>query len=112
MSLIFNQTLERLRVEMTTDRHGNDVPGDWDSAAAVPMKLWAIDAGDTSEDIESREGSVVEYTARKRGEADLRDSDRIRYRGTVYQIEGAIRFQPGPSRLTSHTIVRLRRAEG
>jgi hypothetical protein len=112
MSVIFNHPLQRLRVEVEQDRHGNDVPGSWDGAQPVAIGLWAVDAGDTDEDVDAREGTVVEYTVRKRGRADLVESDRVVWDGDVYAIEGAIRWQPGPTSRTSHTIVRLRRAEG
>jgi hypothetical protein len=114
VSLIFNQPLVRLRAEATTDRYGNTVPGSWDDPERFAIGLWAIDAGDTSERIENRDSSVVDYTARRRGDISLalKTSDRVEWRGEAYTIVGDIRYQPGPSRLTSHSILRLRRAEG
>lgn len=110
MSLIYNTPIQRLRpAAPTQDRYGNDVPG---VETAAPIGRWNIDAGDTDEDTAARQGTVVEYTIRKRGRVDLVDSDRIVYDGSVYAIEGEIRWQPGPSARTSHTIVRIRRAEG
>jgi hypothetical protein len=110
MSLIFRHVLHRVRVTNTQDRYGNEVPGSW--SEPTPLIGWAVDAGDTSEDRNRGEGSTVEYTVRHIGQVDVLASDRIVYMGKTYEVEGEVRYQPGPTDRTSHTIIRLRRAVG
>lgn len=111
MSKVFSHAITRLRATTIQDRHGNDVES-WDAPAELVMLRWAIDAGDTDEDEDSRETTEVEYTIRGPIGADLLSSDRVRLLGEVYAIRGAIRRQPGATARTSHCIVRLRRVEG
>jgi hypothetical protein len=114
MSAVFRHTMTRLRAPAVENRHGNSVR-DWDDAGVEPgtdLAGWAIDAGDTAGDEAGRSGTIVNYTARRRGDTDVLSSDRLRWRGEVFEVEGDVLFQPGPSVRTSHVIVRLKRAKG
>lgn len=111
-SRVFQHTLTRLRVAEVEDTRGNKVRR-WADAASQPMPGWAVDVGDTTEDRAGREGTTVSYTARKLGlEVDVTSADRLVLFGETFEVAGGVLRQPGPSRRTSHTIVRLTRATG
>jgi hypothetical protein len=113
MSLVFRHTLLRRRSTGTTeDRHGNAV-SDWSSPDELPIPGWAVDAGDTTQDLVGRDGSTVAYTVRKKGlDVDVTGSDRLVLFGEEFPVYGDVLRQPGATDATSHTIVRLIRAEG
>lgn len=112
MSAVFRHTVDVIRGVREKDRYNNDVTR-WANAPETPDRGWAVDVGDTSSDRDGREGVVVTYTLRKRGpKAEILPTDRIRLFGEVFTIQGDVVYQPGPSRMTSHTILRLKRSEG
>jgi hypothetical protein len=112
VSLVFNQTITRRRAPSSTNSRG-EVVRSWDSAVDAPLSGWALDAGDTSEVNDGRDGIVRVWTARCRSlTVDLVDSDRVVVFGVEYLIDGAVLRQPGPSSMTSHTILRLVHVDG
>lgn len=103
--------LLRERPTATPDgRGGTDY--DYDGAVAVSLPGWALDAGPTVGDLQNRDGVEIVWTARGPYAADIERHDRITVLGEKYRIEGAVRRQPGPSALTSHTILELKRWDG
>ncbi|MDR6691346.1 hypothetical protein J2X55_002258 [Microbacterium sp. 1154] len=100
-----------VRAPVTEDRRGQDVRN-WDAATRTDLDGWAIDAGDTADLKDGRAGSSASWTIRGPLDADVRSADRIVVLGVECDIDGAILRQPGPSPLTSHTIIRLTRVEG
>lgn len=110
MSVIFRHDLGILRPTMGQDSHGNDALVYPELAA--PTGGWAIDTTGTQEDTDGRRGTVERLTVRRRGEPVVLASDRIVWLGAVYEIEGGVQYQPGPSALTSHTILSLKLAKG
>lgn len=95
-----------VRAPWVDDGRGNTTP-DWANATETPSLGWAVDAGSTVEDESHRDGSAVEYTIRGPFTADVLATDRVRLLGGLFQISGGVMRQPGPSSLTSHTILRL-----
>lgn len=110
MSAVFRHTLGILSPSTEVDAHGNDrlVYPD----LAEPSYGWAVDTTGTQEDTDARRGTVNRLTVRRRGEPVVSASDRIVWSGAVYEIEGGVQYQPGPTSLTSHTILALKLAEG
>lgn len=106
-------TLTRLRGVSTDDGMGG-TETDWETPAELPIPGWAVDAGNTVEDLERREGSSVEYTARGPLDADVLPGDRMRlpWESDPFEVDGDVLRQPGPSAATSHSIVRLKRWRG
>jgi hypothetical protein len=103
--------IDVIRAPLVDDGRGNK-ERDWANATERGLTGWAIDAGSTTEDEVNRDGSAVEYTIRGPFAADIAASDHVRLLGAVFEITGGILRQPGPSPLTSHTIIRLTRWEG
>lgn len=108
---IARHTIVVLRAPLIDEGHGNE-DFDWASASETESPGWAIDAGETAEDTAHRDGAAVEYTLRGPFAAGVLATDRVRLFGETYLIDGGIRRQPGPSAMTSHTIIRLTRWEG
>ena len=103
--------IEVVRAPLVDDGRGNKTR-DWANATETPLTGWAIDAGSTVEDETNRDGSAVEYTIRGPYAADVAAADRVRLLGGLYKITGGVLRQPGPSALTSHTILRLTKWSG
>lgn len=101
----------RERPEIVPNGRGG-TQADFSAAVKVDLAGWALDAGPTVQDDVNREGVSVEWTARGPYAADVERHDRITVFGEQYQIEGAVRRQPGPSPRTSHTILLLKRWKG
>lgn len=100
-----------VRAPLVDDGRGNRTR-DWAKAAEHEAPGWAIDAGTTDEDEVNRDGSSTEYTLRGPFAADVEPQDRVRLFGELFVIDGGVLHQPGPTPLTSHTILRLIRWEG
>lgn len=109
--IIARHTITVVRAPVTENRRGQDVR-DWNAATRTDLKGWAIDAGDTADLRDGRVGSGANWTIRGPLNSDVRATDRIVLLGVECDIDGAILRQPGPSPLTSHTIIRLTRVEG
>lgn len=113
MSRIFRHPIVRVRAPLSTNRH-NQTVRDWPNATRVTIPGWAVDAGESGETLGSgREAGSSTYTIRKLGpRADIEATDRIELFGTTYSVDGPVRWQPGATARTSHTIVVLRLSEG
>lgn len=85
---------------------------DFTDAEVVELRGWALDAGPTTRDDVNRDGAEIVWTARGPMSADVDRFDRITVLGETFQIDGAVRRQPGPSARTSHTILLLKKWEG
>lgn len=108
---VARHTLGIRRPAGTENGHGNTVrtyPG----SASHQSPGWALDAGTTSESRDGRLGIIYAYTARGPFDADVIDGDRVDVFGSTYDIDGGVVRQPGPSAMTSHTILQLRFVAG
>lgn len=104
--LVARHTLRVQRAPLVDDGRGNQAR-DWANAEEHDSAGWAIDAGDTSEDNENRDGAAVSYTCRGPFGADILGSDRVELFGSLFEVVGGVLRQPGPSPVTSHVIVKL-----
>lgn len=109
--LVARHTITVVRAPLVDDGRGNRTR-DWTAAVDLERPGWAIDSAGTAEDDTNRDGSSTEYTLRGPFAADVAATDRVRLFGDLYLIDGGVLRQPGPSPLTSHTILRLIRWEG
>lgn len=111
--LTARHTLTRLRGVAVDDGQGG-TETEWDDPDTLPIPGCAVDAGNTVEDLQHREGSSVEYTVRGPLNADVKPGDRmlLPWETDPFEVDGGVLRQPGPSDLTSHCIVRLKRWEG
>lgn len=108
---VARHTLTRVRAPLVDDGRGNQTR-DWAHATETDLHGWAIDTGAAGEDTTNRDADSVEYVVRGPYAADIEATDRVRLFGALYEVEGGVLRQPGPSSRTSHTIVRLTRWEG
>lgn len=109
--LVARHTITVQRAPIVDDGRGNET-ADWSVATETASSGWAIDAGDTAEDLANRDGTSASYTLRGPWSSDVRGSDRVALFGEVFEVVGEVVRQPGPTEATSHLIVRLTRWEG
>lgn len=109
--IVARHTLVRERPDMVDNGRGG-TEADFTDATAVDLAGWALDAGNTTADLQNRDGASIRWTARGPFEADVERHDRVIVFGEQLKIEGAVVRQPGPSPRTSHTILLLVAWEG
>lgn len=108
---VARHSIDVLRAPLIDDGRGNRSP-DWSNQTETASPGWAIDTAATAEDETHRTGDSISYTLRGPFAADVIATDRVRLFGETFQITGGVLRQPGPSALTSHTIIQLTRWEG
>jgi hypothetical protein len=111
MGLLDRHSIVRKRPAYVSDGRGG-TKADWAVNQPVTIRGWQVDAGDTSADIQNRDGSLVVYTIRGPFDADVRGDDRIVLSGEEFEIDGGVLRQPGVTDRTAHCILRLTRWEG
>lgn len=109
--LVARHSIDVLRAPLVDDGRGN-MTRDWPNVKEHTVRGWAVDAGATLEDEANRDGAAAEYKLYGPFAADVEPTDRVRLFGSLFTIIGGVSRQPGPSPLTSHTILRLIRWEG
>lgn len=109
--LVARHTVEIVRPTFTESGRGNQV-ADWENATRVESRGWAVDAGDTTENLDGRESTTAQWTIRGPFGADVRPSDHVVLLGIECEIVGDVLRQPGVTASTSHTILRLRNVTG
>lgn len=110
--LVARHTLTRRRPNRVPDGRGGERLEWPDPSADVALPGWSLDAGNTVEDIQNRDGALIQWTARGPFNADVERHDHLFVFGEEYEIDGAVRRQPGPTAMTAHTILLLKRWEG
>lgn len=109
--LVAQHTIGVVRAPIIDDGRGNE-KADWPNAVTTPSEGWAVDAGNTAEDLDGRDSDTAEWTIRGPFAADVRPTDRVELFGVRCSIVGAVMRQPGATDLTSHTILRLKNVAG
>ena len=105
------QSVDRLRSTGTaTDDYGNDI-GEWDAPAEVTITGCSVQPGGGSEVYDNREAITTLYTVWAPITADVVDTDRVRFAGTVYAIDGAIEVWAVGTAL-DHKVIRLKAVSG
>ncbi|MEV2277868.1 hypothetical protein AB0I72_20010 [Nocardiopsis sp. NPDC049922] len=93
-----------------TDRHGDPLPGD---PAETDSHGWDVQPAATSEDVDDGGDTVQEeWTAIGPPGADITATDRVRWRGDLYQVQGQPQRWPDHRGRAHHTEVTLRRVRG
>jgi hypothetical protein len=110
--LAAKHTLGRHRPVMVPDGRGGEEATWPNPADPAALPGWALDAGNTLEDTQNRDGALIQWTARGPYAADVERHDHIIVFGEEFEIDGDVRRQPGPTDLTSHTILLLKRWVG
>ncbi|MEE2041973.1 hypothetical protein Q7689_00795 [Nocardiopsis tropica] len=92
-----------------TDRHGDPLPG---IPTETPISGWDIQPGATTEDTDSGNTVTAEWIAIGPPAADITATDQVRWRGDLYQVEGAPGRWPDERGRPHHTEVELSRIRG
>lgn len=101
------ETLVRLRAPMVKD-HGSWVP-DWESAPEVELPGWSLQPGASTEDLQNREATRVDWTAYGPYDADVAATDRIRLPSGDYGVIGEPERWKSPTGRVSSTKLLLQR---
>jgi hypothetical protein len=92
-----------------TDRHGDPLPGD---PAEIDSRGWDVQPAATSEDTDGGNTITTEWTAIGPPNADILETDQVRWRGDLYQVEGKPARWPDERGRPHHTEVELKRVRG
>lgn len=105
------QSIDRLRSTGSgEDDYGNDV-GDWETPGELTILGCSVQPGGGSELHDSREAITTLYTVWAPITADVVDTDRVRYAGTVYALDGPIEVWNVGTAL-DHKVIRLKAVSG
>lgn len=103
------QSITRLRPTTSVDSHGNDSVG-WDDADDLVINFCSVQPGATDEDLQNREGVLIQWTVYAPAGADVRATDAVVFEGVRYAVDGEPkRWKSG---LLDHTVIALIRWEG
>lgn len=108
------QTVTVIRASTTANRYGDDIR-DWNTADEVDLtgvRLIPQAADNNIENVVDRDRIIRRWVLFAPPDADVVASDRIRYGGDLYEIDGEVRHWPSPSGRLSHIEADLTRVEG
>lgn len=105
-----SQTVTRLRSSTSTDEYHNDVQ-DWSSPTTATVTGCSVQPGGGLQYNDSRTAITTLFTVWAPVAADVLDTDRIRYAGIDYDIDGSVdRWQVGTA--LDHLVIRLKAVAG
>jgi hypothetical protein len=108
--ILGSQTVTRLRGVETTDEYHN-VDVDWTTPDEEAIAGCSVQPGGGLQVNDSREAITTLYTVWAPEGSDVVDTDRIRYAGTAYDIDGSIeRWDVGSG--LDHLMIRLKAVSG
>lgn len=101
MTLLFHQTVVRVRAPMVRDRYGNE-QRDWASADRLTVTRVNIQPAGTpprsDEDTQDRQTTVTAWTLQtaEGADVDLLETDRVEYDGMTLEVDGKVGRWPDP----------------
>lgn len=105
-----SQIVTRLRAMLTTDEYHNDVE-DWRTPNTATIAGCSVQPSGGSQYTDAREAVTTLFTVWAPVDADVLDTDRIRFMGTDYDIDGSVdRWQVGTA--LDHLVIRLKAVSG
>lgn len=108
-------TITRIRAPMATDSYNNPVR-DWGNAVETPLTGWRVQPVQGSRrnvaDTIPRDGLEKRRRAFGPPGVDLLPTDRVRWKGVVWVIDGDVDAWGSPTGQLAHTEVMLVRMEG
>lgn len=108
--ILGTQSVDRLRGTETTDEYHNTVI-DWDTPTAATITGCSVQPGGGFQVDDAREAITTLYIVWAPEGSDVLDTDRIRYAGTVYDIDGSVeRWDVGSG--LDHLVIRLKAVSG
>lgn len=84
--MTYQDTIDVLRANATTDRYGNTVPGSWSThLAAVPA---VVQPADTAENVVDRDTIVTRYRLHIGPDTDITATDRVLWQERTFDVDG------------------------
>lgn len=105
------QEIEILRPLFVQD-NGSLVPHPRDTEPARTVPGCDVQPGATAEVLEHANAALVQWTVQAPAGIDVESTDRVRYRGVVYAIEGEPARWPSPTGALAHTTLALKKWKG
>jgi len=106
------ETVTRIRAPYVDgDRYGDEVR-DWDNATETTVSGGRLLPMVSAEDTIDREQIVRRWLYFAPPDADWLASDRLRWQGVVYEIDGEVRRWPSPTGRLAHLEIDLLLVEG
>lgn len=108
--LLGTQTVTRLRATSGSDEYHNDGE-DWSEPNELELTGCSVQPGGGGQYDDSRSAITTLFTVWTPLGSDVLDTDRIRYAGTDYAIDGSVdRWEVGAS--LDHLVIRLKAVKG
>lgn len=104
------EPLTRERPTRTDDGHGG-FEDDWTSPQTLAL-FGSVQPGASADDMQNRDGTLIQWTVYVQGRPDVLSSDRIIYEGQPYAIDGQPARWKSPTGALDNTTILLKRWEG
>lgn len=90
---------------------GDTLP-DWDTATEHSEPGWIVQPLAAAEQLGLRDANITSLRALAPAPADVTPLDRVRYAGTVYEVDGKPQPYPTPPGMLQHNEIVLKLVEG
>jgi hypothetical protein len=110
----FTDTVTVLRAGTTVDRYGDTVL-DWDNPTETEVEHCKVNPAAGQDDpgrLDDRAGLTKRWVMSAPRHVDIRSTDRIRWSGIDFEIEGEVLPWDSPYGGASHLLIQLVRVEG
>lgn len=105
--MIDNETITRKRYPLVDDGHGGEQRDRNAEPDVLEIARCDVQPGATQEDLQNRDGSLIQWTVFAQGHPDVVATDDIEYRGETYAVDGTPAKWPG-SPAVRHTVILLK----
>ncbi|WP_066041912.1 hypothetical protein [Herbiconiux solani] len=109
--MIDRETIIRKRYPLIDDGHGGQERDRGANPDILPIPGCDVQPGATQEDLQNRDGALVQWTVFAPGHPDVTATDDIEYQGETYAVDGKPARWPG-SPAVKHTVILLKTWEG
>jgi hypothetical protein len=109
--VIDREPITRKRYPLADDGHGSQAIDRSANPAVLVIPGCDVQPGATQEDLQNRDGTLVQWTVYAPGHPDVRSTDAVVWQGVEYAVEGEPARWPG-SPAVKHTVIMLKTWEG
>jgi len=108
-----NESVVRIRAPYTEDRYGNEASTrDWSLATEVTIDQCSVQPMIGLETLVDRDARTTRWIFYGPAGIDVVPMDRIRHRGTTYEVQGDVRQWTGATGNLDNTQMELERVDG
>lgn len=104
------EPLTRERPQRADDGHGG-YDDDWSEPDVLEL-FGSVQPGASAEELQNRDGTLIQWTVYLQGRPDVRSTDRVMYDGEPYAIDGQPARWKSPTGALDNTVLLLKRWEG